>query len=260
MIVDCHTHIDCSRENPDTFEHLAAAETVDFCIVSPSPDNRQPQANSLLSKYVLSHKEKMIGLALINPLTDEIGVKALKSMLEKLQLKGAVLHCADSGFHPAHTRAMKFYETAQELSLPVFFYNSHKPSAETVLNYAQPILLDEIARRFPALKIVIGTMGLPFLEQTLAVVAGHKNVYADLTIKPEKPWQVYNTVAAAHEAGLMNKLLFGSGFPFGRADKCIETLLGFNKLLGDTNLPTVPREEIRNVIERNALNVLGIEK
>jgi hypothetical protein len=40
----------------------------------------------------------------------------------------------------------------------------------------------------------------------------------------------------------------------------METLLGFNKLLADTNLPTVPRGTIQNIIERDALKLLGIEK
>jgi hypothetical protein len=57
----------------------------------------------------------------------------------------------------------------------------------------------------------------------------------------------------------MNKLLFGSGFPHGRATECIETLLGFNKLLADTDLPSVPRSDIKDVIERNTLKTLGIQ-
>ena len=58
----------------------------------------------------------------------------------------------------------------------------------------------------------------------------------------------------------MDKLLFGSGFPASGAEECIEILLGFNKLLADTNLPTVPRGTIRNVIERDSPHLLGIEK
>ena len=92
------------------------------------------------------------------------------------------------------------------------------------------------------------------------MMAKHKNVYADLTINPSRIWQVYNMVTAAYECGIMDKLLFGSGYPHGNADQCIETLLGFNKLLADTNLPTVPRGNIRNIIERDTLKVLGIEK
>ena len=103
-------------------------------------------------------------------------------------------------------------------------------------------------------------MGMPFAEQTLSMVAKHENVYVDLTIRPGSVWQVYNTVVAAYERGVMDKLLFGSGFPFGNPGECIETLLGFNKLLGDTNLPTVPRGNIRNIVERDALELLGIKK
>ena len=39
----------------------------------------------------------------------------------------------------------------------------------------------------------------------------------------------------------------------------METLLGFNMLLADTNLPIVPRGSIRNVIERDTLELLGIK-
>jgi predicted TIM-barrel fold metal-dependent hydrolase len=102
-------------------------------------------------------------------------------------------------------------------------------------------------------------MGMPFIEQTLSIVSRHKNVYADLTIRPKNVWQTYNMVVAAHEHGVMDKLLFGSGFPSGNASQCIETLLGFNMLLADTNLPTVPRGSIRNIIERDSLKLLGIE-
>jgi hypothetical protein len=57
----------------------------------------------------------------------------------------------------------------------------------------------------------------------------------------------------------MNKLLFGSGFPLSTPGQCIETLLGLNMVLADTNLPTVPRNNIRSIIERDTLGLLGIE-
>jgi predicted TIM-barrel fold metal-dependent hydrolase len=260
MIVDCHTHINCAAKDVDVSEHLAAAETVDICIVLAASEGSSEDANKKVSDYVGRRKEKMIGFAVVEPVEDKISVKSLSALTDKLGLKGAVLYCSQCGFHPAHTRAMKFYESAQELGLPVFFHNSGTLGPQAVLDYAQPHLLDEVAREFGALKIVIGTMGYPFVEQTLSMVAKHKNVYADLTIKPSNVWQVYNLVIAAHERGVMDKLLFGSGFPFGKAKECIETLLSFNKLLADTNLPTVPRGNIQNIIERDTLDVLGIKK
>jgi len=259
-MVDCHTHINCVAEDVESFEYPAAAETVDMCIVLATADGPSREVNKKLSEYVGKHKEKMVGFALVEPTKDKTDVKNLAFITDKLGLKGTVLYCCGCGFHPAHSRAMRFYESAQELGVPVFFHNGGALEPEAVLDYAQPYLLDEVAREFGALKIVIGTMGMPFVEQTLSMVAKHENVYADLTIRPSNVWQVYNMVAAAHEYGVMDKLLFGSGFPFGNAGECMEILLGFNKLLADTNLPTVPRGSIRSIIERDTLDVLGIKK
>jgi predicted TIM-barrel fold metal-dependent hydrolase len=260
MIVDCHTHIDFAADDVDTSEHLAAAEPVDVCIVLAAARAPSDQVNKRLSDYVGRHREKMVGFALVDPTLDRVGASSLKPVRDKLGLKGAVVYCAAAGYHPAHSRAMRFYESAQELGLPVFFHNGDPSlSRDAVLEYAQPYLLDEVARRFEGLKIIIGGMGAPFLEQTLAMLAKHENVYADLTIRPGRVWEIYNTVVAADEHGVMDKLLFGSGFPFANAGDCMETLLGLNMLMTDTNLPTVPRAHVRNVIERDTLEVLGIK-
>jgi predicted TIM-barrel fold metal-dependent hydrolase len=259
-------------------EHLAAAETVDRCIVLAASDGPSEEVNKKLAEYVNKYKEKMVGFAVVDPIKDKISVNKLKPIRDKLELQGFVVHCCAKGLHPSNSRAMRFYEAAQELGLPVFFHNGHGVlGADDVLSYAQPYLLDEVAREFPALKIIIGNMGMPFTEQTLSMVAKHENVYADLTIRPSNVWQTYNTVVAAYERSVMDKLLFGSGFPLGNAGECIEALLGFNSfplgnagecieallgfnmLLADTKLPTVPRGSIRNIIERNTLELLGIK-
>ena len=259
MIIDCHTHVR-SFASTEIAEHLAAAETVDACVVLASHDGVREEANRALAEYVGEHREKMVGLAVLDPTQDKLSDKTLVSLTEKLGLKGLVLYCSVGGFHPAHSHAMRFYRAVEESGVPVFFHNgSHALSAQAILEYAQPYLLDEVARAFPGLKIVIGNMGVPFVEQTLLMVGKHENVFADLTIRPRKIWQTYNIVVAAHERNVMDKLLFGSGYPLGNAGECIETLLGFNMLLADTKLPTVPRGSIRNVIERDSLELLGIE-
>ncbi len=260
MIVDCHTHIDFAGGDIARSEHLAAAETVDACIVLSALGGPIEETNQKLADYVGKYKTKMVGFGTIEPRDNKTNANNIKSIKDKLGLKGVVLYCSASGMHPAHSRAMRLYESAQELGLPVFFHNSDENiKTDAVLDYTQPYLLDEVAREFPALKIIIANMGIPFIEQTLLMTDKHKNVYADLTIKPKNLWQTYNTVVAAHEHGVMDKLLFGSGFPSGNAGQCIETLLGLNMLLADTNLPTVPRVSIRNIIERNTLELLGID-
>jgi len=246
MIVDCHTHLDFLKSQPDVAGHRAAADRVDACIVLACPNDDRALSNEKTAQYVSDHVDKMVGFAVVEPTQD-------------LHFSGFVAYCSSSGFHPAHSKAMHFYAALQELGAPLFFHNGDLDvSGDGILAYAQPYLLDEVARTFPDLKMIIGCMGVPFVDQTLAVLARHENVYADLTIRPSNVWQTYNIVVAAHEQGVMDRLVFGSGYPLGNAEACIEALLGFNTLLGATNLPTVPRGSIRNIVERNSLELLGV--
>lgn len=233
-------------------------ERLDGCFVMAGLSSDRDAVNGDLADYV-STNSKARGFVTFNPLVDDVTVKAVRKMTLDRGLCGAALYCAEHAFHPAHSRSMQFYEAAQELGLVVFFHNCPPYSPESILDYAQPWLLDEVARTFGDLKIIIGRMGIPFFWQTEAMLAKHKNVYADLSIHPQQVWENYNMVVSAYEAGIMDKLLFGSGFPFARPDACIETLLGFNRLLTDTQLPQVPREKLRSIVERDTLTLLGLK-
>ncbi|MGB2987449.1 MAG: hypothetical protein WBE26_16415, partial [Phycisphaerae bacterium] len=73
-----------------------------------------------------------------------------------------------------------------------------------------------------------------------------------------QPWQAYQVLLSAYEYGVMDKLLFGSGFPVAAASYCIEALYSINHLVHGTSLPTIPREHLRGIVERDALSLLGI--
>jgi predicted TIM-barrel fold metal-dependent hydrolase len=238
-------------------EHRGVCKDLDACFVLSGCQRDRSESNAALAEYVRQNN-KAIGFAVINPTEDVIAVKALKKNIIDKGLRGIVLYCAEEQFHPAHSQAMLLYEAAQELNLPVFFHNCPPFSVQAVMEYARPFQIDEIARTFPSLKIIVGRMGFPFIEQTWCLLGKHDNVYADLTIIPQKMWEVYNVVMTAYEAGVMDKLLFGSGYPYATPQTCIETLLGFNKMFSDTHLPQVPREKIRSVVERDSLSLLGL--
>lgn len=258
MIVDCHTHLQCPERGNMAEAHEAVCCRLDACLVLAGNSHERGTLNSELSEYT-SRNPKSRGFAVINPIEDDISYKALKNVTMDRGLCGLVLYCAEDNYHPAHTRAMRLYEEAQKLGLVVFFNNCPPFTSHAVLDYAQPWLIDEIARTFGELKIIIGRMGMPFFWQTEALLAKHDHVYADLSVHPQRVWQIYNMVVSAYEAGIMNKLLFGSGFPYAEPDACIETLLGFNRMLANTHLPQVPREKLRSIVERDSLTLLGIK-
>ena len=258
MIVDCHTHLHCPERGVLTDEHRRLCSQVDACFVLAGLDGGRDQINTELAAY-LRQTSKAYGFAAVNPLHDDISAKRIKALKNTERMIGCVLYCAEDGFHPTHSRALQFYESAEQVGLIVYLHSCPPFAPSAVLDYAQPWLLDEVARLFPGLRLIIGRMGLPFHEQTLCLLSKHPNIFADLTIHPQKIWQVYNLVMGAYEAGVMDRLLFGSGFPVAEPGQCIETLLGFNKMLADTHLPQVPREKMRSIVERDSLAALGIK-
>ena len=58
---------------------------------------------------------------------------------------------------------------------------------------------------------------------------------------------------------MIDKLLFGSDFPYTNAADCIESLYSLNQIAQGTNLPVVPREALRGIVERDTLGLLGLE-
>ena len=105
---------------------------------------------------------------------------------------------------------------------------------------------------------MIAQLGQPWIDETIVMLGKHANVLADLSGLLSRPWQAYNALVSAYQHGVIDKLLFGSDFPYTSATECIEALYSINQLAQGTNLPVVPREALRGIVERDALTLLGI--
>jgi len=284
MIIDCHTHIWQSPEQlgdgalaelsrptvisgqhmrllpqADTANHLLAAEPVDRTFVLGFTSRYLGAAipNEYIADYCREHADRMVGFAGIDP-TDADAIDQVMHVTAELGLKGLTICPAAQDFHPSDTRAMAVYERAAALHLPIIFYPGTHLSPKTKMEYARPHLLDEAARSFPTLKIVISHLGYPWIDETLVLLGKHQNVFADLSGLLRRPWIAYDALVRAHQLQVLDKLLFGSDFPFTTAGECIETIYSINQTAMGTNLPTVPREFLRNIVERDALSLLGI--
>ena len=84
---------------------------------------------------------------------------------------------------------------------------------EAPLRYAHPLLMDEIAIRFPELRVVMAHMGHPWQRETIVTIRKHPHVYADVSALFYRPWSFYEGLRLATEWGALDKLLFGSDFP-----------------------------------------------
>lgn len=287
MIVDCYTHVwdspaqlgrladSCrvplgasaltvpANTLPDAgpVQHRAARQPVDVSIVLAfrSEYLGVEISNDDVAGYVQTDPERLIGYAGIDPSRPTQAADEMDRALTELGMKGIALSPAAQDLHPCHSKVDVIYERAAEAGIPIIFHPGIQTAPECVLEYAQPVLLDAVAREYPSLKIVVAHLGYPWVKETLLLLAKHDNAYSEISWLMHRPWEAYQALLNAHQCGVMDKLLFGSGFPYGSPTQSIEALYGINHLCAGTNLPGIPREVLRGIVERDALTLLGIE-
>lgn len=273
MIVDCHTKVwDSSaqfgraaipyvseQDGVTVDRYLRAIDPVDRAILLAFKSRHLGAEipNRAIAEYVSRNATKLIGFAGIDP-TERDALEELRVAQEELGLKGATVSPAMQNFHPSDTRAMRIYEECARRKMPLVF-DSHHLDPASRMEFGKPLQLDEVAREYPSLRMVVAHMGFPWTQETIVLLAKHKNVFADVAGLLRQPWQAYTALLSAFEYGVMDKLLFGSNFPVRSPAACIETLYSINQLCAGTNLPVIPREQLRGVVERDALGLLGIE-
>ncbi|MFA6134319.1 MAG: amidohydrolase family protein [Phycisphaerae bacterium] len=280
MIVDCHTHI---WNSPDQLgkgaqaylrrqggeegisglpaDHRLAAQCVSRTLVLGTRCRRTGALvpNDFIARHVANSEGTMLGVAAVDPADLDAPAEAAE-LLDRKEFCGLTLSPAMQDFHPTDSRAMRIYEIAAGRGKPVFFAQAtHFPSGGR-MEYARPSLLDEVAGEFPSMPMVLASLGHPWVEEGIAMLGKHANVFADIAALIRRPWQAYNSLVLAHQFNVMDKIFFGSDFPFCTAADAISGLYRLQEVTQGTNLPTVPREALRSIVERPALVVLGIEK
>ena len=283
MIVDCHTHIWASVEQlgrgtglwssrlrgqrsgqpprADTARHLAAAKPVDktFVLAFKSHYLEAHVPNDYVAGYVRQHPDRLIGFAGVDPSRPKEAIEDLRRTHDELGMRGVTIWPAAQDFHPASSSAMRVYTEIGRLGMPVIIHQDVRASENSKMEFARPYLVDEIAREFPDLRIIISQLGYPWTEETITLLAKHHNVFADISGLVHQGWTAYHALLSAHQAGVMDALLFGSNFPHTTAAACIEALYRINQFCHGTALPTIPREQLRQIVERDVLELLDIE-
>ncbi len=278
MIVDCHTYVwenlqqlgIASAEflrrqsgrtglTAEPAEHLVAAECVDCSLVLGFRSELlgADVPNRTVADYVAKHPEKLLGLAGIDPIADDAADR-LDEAAESSAFRGVTIAPGAQGFHPADTRVERLYQRCSDEGMVVLVNQGAHLWPGAMMEFARPYLWDEVLRNFPEVKMILSHLGHPWVDETIALLGKHANLYADVAGLIRRPWHAYNTLNQVHQYGVMEKVLFASDFPFLSASEAIESLYRLNEVTHGARLPVVPREGMRGVIERDVFEVLGI--
>jgi uncharacterized protein len=280
MIVDCHTHIwECpghvSREfiaeansrargkpldiHTPPERHWPATQNVDKAIVfgirAFHSDLSSP--NDYIADYIKAHPEKLIGFAAVDPTHDNV-CETLEHAIGDLKLRGVKLGPIYQNIHPMDERMLPVYSFCEKRNLPILIHQGTTFPRKAPLKFSLPILLEDVAMQFPDLKMVIAHMGHPWIDDTIVLIRKQPNFFADISALHYRPWQFYNALISAKEYGVLDKLLFGSDFPFTTPEATMQSLRNFNQLVVGTNLPKLANEEIERLIHSPTLELLEL--
>jgi predicted TIM-barrel fold metal-dependent hydrolase len=213
--------------------------------------------DEFIADFVANAPEKLVGFASCDP-TQPAYVEELQYAVQELGLQGLKMGPIYAGFDPRDPCCNPVYTYCQENGIPILFHSGTTYNRDAPLEYTRPWLFDEVAIRFPDLRIVLAHLGHPFYGECLAVIRKHPYVFADISGLYYRPWQFYNMLVLAQEYGVTHKLLFGTDYPITYAQDSINGLRNVNHIIGSSGLPEITPETIKSILSRDAFALLGI--
>ncbi len=216
-------------------------------------------SNARVAAFVKRHPEKYVYFASIDPL-DADALDQLRFEHRSNGCRGLKLGPIYQGVHPLDERYMPLYEYCQANELPIMTHMATTFSSGVPIDYARPCHMDAVACRFPRLRIVMAHMSHPWEGEAIAVVRRNRNLYVDISALYYRPWQFYNSMRLAQEYGCTEKIFFGSDYPATTTADSIRGVLDMNKVIRGTGLPEISQSVLEDIVHRDSLAVLGIER
>jgi predicted TIM-barrel fold metal-dependent hydrolase len=278
---DIHTHAERTCQHPhdqiqEEFDKAAAAyfknpakhpsiaETVDyyrarkigfamFTVDSEAGTGIARISNEEIAEAAAANSDVMVAFASIDPHKGKRGAIEARRLIEDHGVKGFKFHPPLQNFDPSDRMAWPLYEVIAEYGLPAIFHTGHSGMGSGMaggggirLRLGQPILVDDVAVMFPAMKIILAHPGWPWTDESLSMALHKPNVFIDLSGWSPKYFPPQIVQYANSQLG--HKMLFGSDFPWITPDKWISAFeaAGFK--------PAVQRK----ILKDNAAGLLGL--
>ena len=199
---------------------------------------------------VKRHPDRFYGLAGVDPTEGMKGVYALQRAVEELGFIGAHSYPHWFELPPDHARYYPFYAKCVELGIPIqlqvgqsLVYDPERP----LRSVGRPITLDAVACDFPELKLIGIHIGIPWVDEMIAMAWKHPNVYIGADAYAPKHWPA-QFVRYIDTYG-QDKVMFGTDFP----------VLSFERVRREVDELGLRPEPRRKFLRDNAVRIYGLK-
>jgi predicted TIM-barrel fold metal-dependent hydrolase len=174
-------------------------------------------SNEYVSQMCERYPGRFIGFASVNPHAPDASATVAHAVRD-LNLRGLKLHPPLQDFFPNSESVFPIYEKAIELNIPIVFHVGTTPFGPLCrLDRANPILLDDVATRFPSLRIMLTHLGTLWTDEAFMVVEKNPNVFIDTAAYLYEIPEVL-TLDTIRRVG-PERFVFGTDYPMPSAGK-----------------------------------------
>ena len=222
--------------------------------------------NDYVADIVREHPDRIIGFAGVDPRRGKEGVVELQRCYD-MGLRGLKLWTL-TGFYPDDEAYYPLYKKVAELGIPMLVHTGSGPPG-TYMKFSKPLYVDKVAVDFPQINIIMAHIGMPWVDEAVAVVIKNSNVYVDLSAW--EPMAVAAPVALCQAlaqiklgAGSLRQVLFGSDWPLFppvlSLKDWVEAIrtLEMPPPLQMMGLPDFTEKDRRQILGENAVAALGL--
>ena len=231
-----------------------------FPLTFMPPDGKWQKMNDLTASYIEKYPDRFIGLAIINPQDIQGSVIELERCKTELGFKGVKLHPSMQEFFSNSEEMHPVYQYCQDNNLATLFHTGASLASHPD-KFSHPILLDDIAVKFPNLIMIIAHMGRPYYQDAALLLRKHANVYADICANEGR---IGGTALLENVLTWMKiyadgvkRLLFGSDFPVFDPKIGLDdlTFLYKNRSLPNLDIPLIDDAEYQAITSLNCKKI-----
>ncbi|MDY3918347.1 MAG: amidohydrolase family protein [Candidatus Limivivens sp.] len=211
--------------------------------------------NEQIRKMMDLAPDLFYGFASVDPYRED-ALDVLEHAFGELKLMGLMLDPGKQQFYPSDPMMDPIYQKCIEYRKPIMFNAGMSWEPNTLMKYSRPMNFEEVAVKYPELKMCLGHFGWPFTMETAALVLKYPNLYADTSmLYMDSPEQFMQDTLKKQlgeywiEHNIHDKVMFGSGNPRFRSARI------------KRGLESIPwRPDVREkILGGNAVKFLGLE-
>jgi len=179
MIIDVHTHLDDETIYQSYIKKTKGKIDMAFTLHWIKNDLAKT-AEFVANKPNLC---LIAGVDIDGPEKTSQQIEIFEDLFKENKIIGLKLYPGYQYYYASDSRIDDFAKLCIKYQKPLVIHTGdvYDLDGEAILKYAQPIYVDELAMRFPDLKIVIAHFGFPYLLECANIVSKNKNVYTDIS-------------------------------------------------------------------------------